>query len=63
MELPNGLDVYAIISAALANPEYRDKILFIVGTIWGAGFITGVLVCAIFVHPDSELSRKKGKGK
>jgi len=53
-ELPSGLDVYAILSMALSHPEYRDKLLFLVGTIWGFGFVVGVAFCAIFVNPHIE---------
>jgi fucose permease len=53
-QLPNGLDVYSILMAALSHPEYRDKLLFLVGTIWGFGFIVGVAFCAIFVNPSLE---------
>jgi hypothetical protein len=54
MELPSGLDVYAVLAAALQSPEYRDRILFAVGVIWGFGFVVGVAFCAIFVNPALE---------
>lgn len=55
MELPSGLDVYAVLAAAVQNPEYRDKLLFVIGVIWGFGFVVGVCFCAIFVNPNKEL--------
>lgn len=59
MELPSGLDVYSVLVAALQNPEYRDKLLFVVGVIWGFGFVVGVCLCAIFVNPSKEINRSK----
>lgn len=61
MELPSGLDVYAILTAALQSPEYRDKLLFAIGMIWGFGFVLGVCFCAIFVNPTKEVDRLKKK--
>ena len=53
-QLPSGLDVYAILSMALQHPEYRDKLLYLIGMIWGFGFIVGFALCAIFVNPSIE---------
>ena len=57
-ELPSGLDVYSILLSAMDNPEYRAKLLYIVGAIFGFGFIVGMFVCAIFSNPANE--QRKG---
>lgn len=51
-ELPSGLDVYAVLRAALENPEYRDKLLWIAGMVWGVGFVMGFCLAAIFVKTE-----------
>lgn len=51
-ELPSGLDVYAVLRAALENPEYRDKLLWIAGMVWGTGFVMGFCLAAIFVKTE-----------
>jgi hypothetical protein len=58
-QLPSGLDVYGILGAALGHPEYRDKLLFIVGTIWGFGFLVGIAFCAVFVNPSLEAKARE----
>jgi hypothetical protein len=44
MDLPSGLNVYDVISAALQNPEYRYTIIKVIGYIWWSGFFVGALV-------------------
>jgi uncharacterized membrane protein YciS (DUF1049 family) len=58
MELPSGLDVYGVLTAALQHPEYRAKLLTLVGFIWGFGFVVGVCFCAVFINPSKEIKRK-----
>lgn len=43
MDLPSGMDVYAILISALQSNEYRGKLLHLVGLLWGAGFTCGLI--------------------
>ena len=57
-QLPSGLDVYAILTAAMSQSEYRDKLLYIAGVLFGTGFVLGICVCAVFISPTIEIKAR-----